>query len=69
VASGAFLLLMAVSGIVLLFAPNVDRWLNPSRYAVSGPTASQSLDVDLANAKEAAPNGEPAQVRWPAHAR
>ncbi len=65
VACGLFLLTMTLSGTALLFGPKLDRWLQPSLYAVTGPSAAQPADVYLAKAKAAVPNAEPAQLRWP----
>lgn len=65
VACGLFLLTMALSGTVLLFGPKIDRWLLPSLYAVTGPSAVQPANVYLAKAKTAVPHGEPVQLRWP----
>ncbi len=63
--AGLFLLAITISGILLMFEDKVGRWLNPSLYAVTGPEVSLPVEVYLARAREAVPNADPAQFRWP----
>ncbi len=56
---------IALSGALLVFGPEVDRLIDPSRYAVTGAAAEQAAGVYLGNAAKAAPGAQAAVLRWP----
>ncbi|WP_026606882.1 PepSY-associated TM helix domain-containing protein [Methylocapsa acidiphila] len=64
--AGALIVPICFSGVLLVFGEDIDRLLDPARYAVSGPAIGQGIDVYLANAELAAPGGRAATLRWPA---
>jgi len=65
VATGLFLLGISLSGIVLMFEDKVNKLMRPDLFAVSGPAMTQTADVYFDKAREAVPNGEAYQLRYP----
>ncbi len=65
---GLLLVPIGLSGALLVFAADVDRLLDPARFAVTGPDVGRSLDAYLANAEAAAPGARAATLRWPSAA-
>ncbi|WPP04578.1 PepSY-associated TM helix domain-containing protein [Methylocella tundrae] len=62
----AFLMVpIGLTGVVLVFAPEVDRWVFPSRYAVTGAVAGQPAGVYLGSAAAAASGARVMVLRWP----
>ena len=63
---GGLVALTALSGAPLVWRDNVDRALNPDRYAITGSNIAQSAATYLARAKAAAgPNQLPVELRYP----
>ena len=52
---GLLFIPLGLSGAVLVFGAEVDRFLDPSRYAVTGGAVEQAAGVYLANAAAATP--------------
>lgn len=62
---GLLLVPIGLTGAMLVFDGEIDRWLNPARYAVTGSEVQQSADVYLANAGAAVAGAQAAMLRWP----
>lgn len=56
---------LGLSGALLVFGTELDRLLDPARYAVTSGTVEQAAGVYLANAEAAAPGSRAAVLRWP----
>jgi uncharacterized iron-regulated membrane protein len=56
---------LGLSGAVLVFGTELDRLLDPARYAVTSGDAEQTAGVYLANAAAAAPGSRAVVLRWP----
>jgi len=63
---GALLAPIGLTGALLVFDVEIDRWFDPARYAVTGSEVLQSADVYLANAGKAVAGAQAASLRWPA---
>lgn len=63
--SGLVLLVLALSGITLIFSDDLDRLLHPDFYATTGAEAALTPDVYLAAATAVVPEGAATQLRWP----
>jgi len=62
---GALILPVTVSGALLVLAPEIDRELDPARFAVTGNAAMQSASTYLAHAANAVGGAEVTMLRWP----
>ncbi|HUI22182.1 MAG TPA: PepSY-associated TM helix domain-containing protein [Methylocella sp.] len=62
---GTLIFPVTLSGTLLLFDTEIDRFLNPSLYAVSGVSVTQPASLYLDHAAAFA-SGEAIQLRWPA---
>jgi uncharacterized iron-regulated membrane protein len=56
---------IGLSGSFLVYDHEIDAWLNPQRYAVSGPEASRSFAEYAASARQAVPGARIAGMRMP----
>lgn len=64
---GVLIIPVCLSGAVLVFSGEIDRWLDPARYAVTGAEAEQTAGVYLGAARTAVPGAQAAALRWPAN--
>lgn len=63
---GVLLVPIGLSGAALVFSVDIDRLLDPARYAVTGAAMEQTASVYLENAASAAPGAQAAMLRWAA---
>ncbi|WGJ13131.1 PepSY-associated TM helix domain-containing protein [Methylocapsa sp. D3K7] len=56
---------LGLSGAMLVFGTELDRFLEPSRYAVTSGGIERTAGVYLANAVAAAPGSRAVVLRWP----
>ncbi len=62
---GAIGIVIGLSGSFLVYDHEIDAWLNPQRYAVSGPQASLGFAEYAASARQAVPGARVAGMRMP----
>jgi len=65
---GLLIVPVSLSGALLVFGGDLDRLIDPARYAMTGSTVEQAAGVYLRNAELAAPGARAAILRWPANA-
>lgn len=63
---GVLLVPIAVSGALLVWHDDLEAWLNPARYAVTGPANRPASAYLTAAAAALAPGLQPVAVRYPA---
>ncbi|WOJ90215.1 PepSY-associated TM helix domain-containing protein [Methylocapsa polymorpha] len=63
---GLLIVPISLSGALLVFGADLDRLIDPARYAVTGSTVEQAAGVYLRNAESAASGARAAILRWPA---
>ena len=62
---GLLIVPIALSGCVLVFHDDIDAWINPARYAVSGSNVALPPSAYLDSASRALPGDRAAQwFRW-----
>jgi uncharacterized iron-regulated membrane protein len=64
IALGAAIIPLCISGAVLVFGPEIDRLINPSRYAVTSGAADQPAEGYLAAAAAASSGARVITLRW-----
>ena len=64
---GALGVLIGLSGSFLLYDDEIDAWLNPQRYAVSGAEASRTYADYAASVVQSLGRARIANIRMPEH--
>jgi uncharacterized iron-regulated membrane protein len=64
---GLLLIPIALSGCLLVWHDEIDGWLNPQRYAVSGPIALPPSDYLASAMRAVGPGIAPMVLRYPEH--
>jgi len=66
---GAIGIVIGLSGSFLVYDHEIDAWLNPQRYAVSGSEASRSFAEYAASVRQAVPETRIVGIRMPEEGR
>lgn len=62
---GLVIVPIGISGALLIFSASLDRLIDPSLYAVSGPEVGQDAQTYLAHAAKAVPGAQATRLRLP----